>query len=32
MAKLAPFCKRTGSFFMEFPPKEALKKQAVERL
>jgi hypothetical protein len=32
MAKLTPFCKRTKSFFVEFPPKEALKKQVVERL
>jgi hypothetical protein len=31
-AKLAPFCKRTKSFFVKFLPKEALKKRAIERL
>jgi hypothetical protein len=31
-AKLAPFCRRVGSFFVKLPPKEVLKKQAIERL
>ncbi len=31
-ANLAPFCRRARSFFVKLPPKEVLKKQAIERL